>query len=156
MYREKITAQNKEHLKKIIDREMLIFGTECDLNHVDISLVKDLSELFKESEFNGNISKWNVSHVVNMEHLFNDSKFNGDISNWDTSNVENMHAMFLNNRHFTGRIDFWNTSKVTNMGFMFCNSIFNGDISRWMFLKLFIWILCLKTLFLINILVGGM
>jgi surface protein len=38
--------------------------------------------MFYGSEFNGDISLWDVSNVQNMYYMFNDSKFNGDISRW--------------------------------------------------------------------------
>jgi surface protein len=36
--------------------------------------------MFSTSEFNGDISNWDVSNVTNMEGIFYNSKFNGDIS----------------------------------------------------------------------------
>jgi len=36
-------------------------------------------EMFKDSHFNGDISKWDVSNVTNMSSMFSGSKFNGDI-----------------------------------------------------------------------------
>jgi surface protein len=61
-----------------------------------------MKELFSEMEkgisemenFNGNISKWDVSNVTDMSFMFARSKFNGDISKWDVSNVRNMSSMF--------------------------------------------------------------
>jgi surface protein len=38
--------------------------------------------MFYGSQFQGDISKWDVSSVQNMRGMFNKSKFNGDISNW--------------------------------------------------------------------------
>ena len=46
------------------------------------------------SKFNGDISEWDVSNVKDMTGMFKESKFNGDISAWDVSNVENMERMF--------------------------------------------------------------
>ena len=36
--------------------------------------------MFTESEFNGDISKWDVSNVYDMSGMFAESKFNSDIS----------------------------------------------------------------------------
>jgi hypothetical protein len=41
-----------------------------------------MGEMFHHSQFNGDISKWDVSHVVSMGDMFRGSKFDGDISNW--------------------------------------------------------------------------
>ena len=54
-----------------------------------------MSSLFEYSDFNGDISKWDVSNVTNMEDMFFRSEFNGDILNWDVSNVTNMASMFF-------------------------------------------------------------
>lgn len=43
---------------------------------------------FIPSDFNEDISYWNVSSVTNMERMFNSAIiFNQNISNWDTSSV---------------------------------------------------------------------
>ena len=55
-----------------------------------------MSYLFQNTNFNGNISKWNVSNVKDMSNMFSGCEsFNYDISNWDVSNVKNMHHMFF-------------------------------------------------------------
>ena len=38
--------------------------------------------MFNNSNFNKDISKWDVSNATNMSYIFNNSKFNLDISNW--------------------------------------------------------------------------
>ena len=126
----KIIAQDKEHLKKLIEEEMTLHGNECDLNHIDTSLVKDISYLFFNSKFNGDISKWNTSNVTNMGSVFSYSIFTGDISNWDTRNVTDMAGMFFSS-HFKGDISQWNISNVHYMQNMFYQSQFNHDISHW-------------------------
>jgi hypothetical protein len=148
--KKKIVARNREHLIEIIAEEIELNGNECDLNHIDISNANNLFRLFSDhdwrhdpyddteypdfSDFNGDISKWNVSHVKNMEEMFYKSKFNGDISQWDVSKVEDMHAMFYF-ADFNGDISKWDVSKVEKMGYMFCNdwgpSSFEGDLLEW-------------------------
>ena len=54
--------------------------------------------MFYESQFNGDISNWDVSNVTDMTWMFRDSQFNGDISKWDVSNVTQMFEMFNNSR----------------------------------------------------------
>ena len=113
-----------------IQDEIAWHGPQCCLNHLDISGVDDMSELFHKSPFNGDISRWNVAHVMSMESMFEAGSFNGDISGWDVSNVKTMHSMFRESR-FNGDLSRWNTSRVENMGYMFANSSFVGDISQW-------------------------
>ena len=129
-----IVAKNHRHLRSLITLAISKYGTNVDLNFIDVSNVTDMSFLFMETQFNGNISNWDVSNVTNMESMFSDCSFNGDISNWDVSNVTNMESMFSNftyESEFNEDISKWDVSKVTNMEQMFYSSHFNGDISRW-------------------------
>ena len=85
--------KTKEELKKIVNERIDKDDLDCDLNDIDTSLITDMSGLFYDSVFNGNISYWDVSNVTNMSHMFMKSKFNQDISNWkinkncDTYNI---------------------------------------------------------------------
>ena len=123
--------KTKEELRDIIDNRISKEGNECDLNDIDTSLIDDMAYLFFETEFVGNISKWNVSNCTTMLGMFYKSKFNGDISNWDVSNVNSMVGMF-NGSCFNQDISSWDVSNVRKMGDMFCNcKKFNQDISSW-------------------------
>ena len=125
-----VQPKTKKELKQIVEDTIREKGSECDLNFIDTSLITDMRYMFRNSRFNGNISKWDVSNVKDMNCMFAYSKFNGDISDWDVSNVENMSWMFYNS-NFNSDISKWNVSNVKNMAGMFMNSKFNGDISKW-------------------------
>jgi len=56
MKKETIVAKNKKHLSQLIKEDIRLNGDNCDLNHIDVSNIVDMSELFKESNFNGSIS----------------------------------------------------------------------------------------------------
>ena len=105
--------KTKDELEDIIKQKIESEGNECDLNDIDTSNITDMSNLFSDSDFNGDISKWNVSNVTNMEGMFAGSNFNGDISNWDVSNVTNMESMFYESV-FNSDISKWDVSNVTN------------------------------------------
>jgi len=57
-----------------------------------------------------------------MLGLFRNTDFNDNISNWDVSNVTNMNSMFYMANEFNQPIGNWDVSKVTNMGKMFYGS----------------------------------
>ncbi len=125
-----IIAKNKGDLLDLIDREIRLNGDNCNLNHIDVSKIENMSELFKFSSFNGDISQWNTSRVTNMAGMFYGSKFNGDIANWNVSRVKTMDHMFTKS-DFNGDISKWDVSNVVRMNYMFYKSDFNQDLSDW-------------------------
>ena len=72
-----------------------------------------------------------TSGITDMSWLFYESNFNGDISSWDTSSVTTMWAMFLRCTSFNQDLTYWDTSNVTNMSGMFSGATsFNHDINK--------------------------
>ena len=102
----------------------------ADLNWIDTSGIYTMENLFYQSNFDGNISEWNVSNVENMSQMFYKSYFNGDISKWNVSKVKTMYGMF-NSSWFQGDISNWDVSNVESMRRMFQYTSFNSDITKW-------------------------
>ena len=115
-YRPKTSEELKELIYKLIDER----GEDTDLNDIDTSNITDMSKMFYESKFTGDISGWDVSNVTNMRWMFSFSIFNGDISNWDVSNVTNMRYTFYNSE-FNSDISNWNISNIIDMENIFTN-----------------------------------
>ena len=132
--------KSKAELQKIIIDRIKEEGNELDLNDIDTSALTDLSHLFDNTiselfaDFNGNISKWDVSNVTDIKYCFGFcKKFNGDLSGWNLSEAEDISFMFKNCYEFQGKgLENWNISKAETARGMFMNcKKFNSNISKW-------------------------
>lgn len=124
------TLRRSAEVALIVRDEMEKHGPNVDLNHIDVSQVTTLVNVFKDTPFNGDISQWNVANVESMEGLFKNCPFNGDISNWNTTSLRVATQMFMNSS-FNGDISRWDTSGLIVGAAMFQDLKFNGDISNW-------------------------
>jgi len=73
--------------------------------HKKLSL-KHAIKLYCEDEYKcyqtyGFSAYWNVSNIIDMSSMFKNSQFNGDISQWDVSKVTNMSCMFYGSQFKT-------------------------------------------------------
>ena len=68
-----------------------------------------------KANFNGDISRWDVSFVTEMFSMFDGAKsFNVDISQWNVSNVKDMSFMLDGSTSFTHQLGgAWSTSTAT-------------------------------------------
>lgn len=118
-----------------VDRALLIQRRDegASLSCVCTSLVTDMSEMFLSSDFNQNISSWDVSNVTNMYGMFMLAyNFNQPIGNWDVSAVTNMSHMFRSAESFDQPIKNWDVGKVTDMSRMFNGAMFfSKPIGDW-------------------------
>lgn len=111
----------KDELSSLIWEELKKQGPDADLNHIDTSLITDMSYLFENCNIrNIKIDRWNVSNVTNMSRMFfGCTNFNSDLSEWNVSNVKNMYAMFSYCRDLFFDLSYWYIVDDTNVENMF-------------------------------------
>ena len=74
--------KTKDELKELIDQLIEERGDDADLNDIDTSEITDMSRLFFDSKFNGDISNWNVSNVETMNSMFYKSPLEKNTPKW--------------------------------------------------------------------------
>ncbi len=128
-----IKANDKYHLKDLIWIGQKLFGADGNFNWIDTSEITDMSELFKGSDFNGDISQWNVSNVTNMYYMFNRCRyFNKPLNDWDVSKVRDMSGMFDMATEFNQPLNNWKLSDDVVTVDMFHSAYkFKQDLSTW-------------------------
>ena len=129
-----IKPESKYELMNIIQEAMDKEGPEVDLGFIDTSLITDMSNLFYNSKFNGDISGWNTGSVMYMNGLFQDSLFNGNIDDWNVSSVVDMSWIFRRS-NFNRDISSWNISSLRNVDSMFFGSLFDQNLYKWSLIR---------------------
>jgi len=94
-YVGKVIVNDTAQLVTVLQRGVKYFGYNGNFNWINTSNITSMVNLFsnafgsKTSEFNGDISKWDVSNVRNMLYIFRGCKsLKCDISGWNTSSVK--------------------------------------------------------------------
>ena len=107
---------------------------ECyDLSKLDTSEITDMSSIFRTSNFNGDISNWNVSNVTNMGYMFYNAKsfkekYNSgeplptntdDIKEWLNDNRYRMNDLSIKDKYgkeiddfFSNITDIYSTNRI--------------------------------------------
>ena len=120
-----------------------------DTRYFNIQGIKDMTDAFKNSTFNGIIHTWErtlpddfvngstFKNVTNTSSMFeNAEQFNQNVSTLDVSSVTNMSSMFKNavkfNNGGSNEIAYWDVDNCTNFSDMFYNAeSFNRIIAKW-------------------------
>lgn len=72
-----------------------------------------------------------TSGITDMSQLFSNTNFNGDISTWDTSQVTTMNSMFQNARSFDQNLSLWCVDRLKTVPPMFDSGAdFEGDSAK--------------------------
>jgi len=100
------------------------------INYWDVSGITDMSAVFRDTKFAGNLNLWDVGNVTDFSNMFSSTSFDGKINGWDVSSAINMSGMF-DSTPFNQDLYDWNVSNVTDMSFMFSFTPFNRDINMW-------------------------
>ena len=78
------------------------------------------------------VAHWNVASVENASYAFADSNFAGDLSRWDTRSLENASSMFQRAKEFQSDLSQWDVSKLRRAKVLFEDArSFKSDLSRW-------------------------
>lgn len=135
---------SKQQLRGIISKRLAENPEELYLNDLDVSSIKDFSDIFSSYIFSElrktkkiHIEGWNTENATNMSGMFQacSELEEVDVSNFDVSNVTIMEYMFR--RCFNlKKLDLtnWEVNNVRDMEKMFfrCESLETiGDVSRW-------------------------
>jgi len=84
----------------------------------------------------GDIEDWNTGAIEDFSRAFDSEaiggQFNGDISKWDVSRGTDFEGMFLGQESFNSNLSMWDVGKSTKFTWMFvyCTK-FNSDLSKW-------------------------
>ena len=118
------------HELRDILEERLKENKDADLNDIDVSKVKDMSNLFMDlNPHNIKIDEWDVSNVEDMSCMFYAcSEFNCNLSKWKINKVENMYCMFFKCENFKGEgLENWKVNSNIDIRYMFdgCTSLKN-------------------------------
>ena len=110
----------KWDVSKVRHFDVFNFGTVIPLRITNYGNMNYSTRM--DSEFNQDISGWDMSGATTLSSMFERSIFNQPIGNWNVSNVVGFSGMFSSNSKFNQDISKWNTGSATNLNGMFQNA----------------------------------
>ena len=79
---KQVIIATDDTIKDIVESEIKRLGNNADLNHINVSQVTDMSDLFADSDFNGDISCWDVSNVKDMKDMLENCPLEKNLPKW--------------------------------------------------------------------------
>ena len=131
-----ITATDIPDLEKVFDMSEMFdraSSFNSPIGHWDVSSIKDMSAMFKQTPFNQPLGDWDVSQVIDMSFMFwGATDFNQPLENWNVGNVSEMLGVFRSATSFNQPLENWDVSNVINMNQMFSGATsFNQSLGEW-------------------------
>ena len=84
------------------------------------------------TNFNGDITNWNMTGVNSIRRMLRNTLFNQDISGWDVSSVITMQDCFRTSSAFNQNINAWTTTSLVSLRFTFLgNTVYNQPLDNW-------------------------
>ena len=114
------------NISPVNSAETFFYSTnfDGDISNWDMSTVTTFRRMFRSSQFNGAVNNWDVSSATNFNEMFRACPFNQDVSNWDTSSATAMSLTFFQNPSFDQDLGSWNIGLVTT-----CTSMISTVLS---------------------------
>lgn len=130
---EPIVVSDLNTLREIVLAALSEYGPTVDLNPIHVGGVDRFDGLFKDTEFCGNVSQWDMGNARFANEMFSGTPFNGDLSKWNCTRLEETRGMFKDSL-FNGDVNQWNVARMLrfekNKG-MFDTLHFSQDLTPW-------------------------
>jgi surface protein len=114
------------------DRFNQDISTDAVNGYWEMDNVTTLSSfLYQATDFNQDVSNWNVGNCTDFNFCFGSTSFNHSLSAWNVSSATDMSGMFFNSSFDSPLTWGVKTSLVEDMSQMFQLTPFDQDISGW-------------------------
>ena len=74
--------KDSNELRDVIRGTIKVYGNEVNLNWIDVSEITDMTYMFQYSQFNGDISQWDVRNVEYTKNMFYMSPLKYNAPKW--------------------------------------------------------------------------
>lgn len=88
-----IIVKDSTQLRRLVLQAIDGQGPACDLNHLDVSAVENFDALFMDTNFCGDVSRWNMKSANSTMRMFKGTPFNGTILSWTIEHLIGCQAM---------------------------------------------------------------